>query len=276
MNARIREIFGVGRPLVGVVHLLPLPDSPRFGGSLDPVLERAAADARSLAQGGVSAILVENFGDAPYDKNRVAPVTIAAMTRAVLTVKAGVAEISGGEAARALPLGVNVLRNDAGAALAIAAATGAQFIRVNVHIGVSITDQGTIEGEAARTLRLRAGIAPWVAILADLRVKHASPLAERPVEEEAADLVERGCADAVLLTGGRTGSPPSVGRIEAVRRGAPSTPIWIASGLSEENAAAFREHADGFIVGTHLKEGGVVSAPVDLERVRRLAHRLSG
>ncbi len=124
---------------IGVVHLPPLPGGPRPSPGLDAVIERAVADAETLARGGADGLVVENLGDAPFAAEQVDPYTIAAMTRAVAAVRVAVPT---------LELGVNVLRNDAAAALSIAAATDAAFIRINVHIGAMITDQGLIQGQA--------------------------------------------------------------------------------------------------------------------------------
>src|SRR6266542_325886 len=161
-----------------MVHLKPLPGAPLVGGSLDAVIDAALRDARAIASGGADGIIVENFGDRPFFATRVPPETIAAMTRAIVEIAAAVR----------LPLGVNVLRNDARAALAIAAAVGASFIRVNVHTGAMVTDQGIIEGDAAETLRYRTRIAADVAIFADTHVKHATPLANVDVVQSAKDL----------------------------------------------------------------------------------------
>src|SRR5436305_9160046 len=119
------------RPLFGMVHLAPLPGAPLFGGSLDAVIDAALADARALRDGGADGLVFENFGDRPFFKDRVEARTVAAMTRVIIDVTQEVG----------IPFGVNVLRNDAASALAIAAATGAAFIRVNVHTGAMLTDQ---------------------------------------------------------------------------------------------------------------------------------------
>ena len=172
-----------------MVHLGALPGAPLFE-SLDAVIEEAIADAAALASGGCDGMVFENFGDRPFHK-RAGPETVAAMTRVISEVKPE------------LPFGVNVLRNDARAALAIAAATGAAFIRINVHTGVMATDQGLIEGDAAETLRFRTAIAPEVLIFADYLVKHASPVGEHSPR----DLRERGLADAIIVSGTETGAP---------------------------------------------------------------------
>jgi membrane complex biogenesis BtpA family protein len=237
-----------------MVHLSPLPGAPLFGGSMDAVIDAALADARALREGGCDGMVFENFGDRPFFKERVPAETVAAMTRVIADVAGEVA----------LPFGVNVLRNDALSALAIAAATGAAFIRVNVHTGAMLTDQGIIEGRAAETLRLRASLAPQVLIFADHRVKHAVPLADVDDDQAAKDLRQRGLADAVIVSGRETGAAPDVERFARVRA-AVDGPLVIGSGLTEGNADAFAD-ADGAIAGTSLKRDG----RVDAERVKRL------
>jgi membrane complex biogenesis BtpA family protein len=238
----------------GMVHLRALPGAPLFGGSIDAVIESAINDARALAAGGCDGVVFENFGDHPFHKH-VDVETVATMTRVV------------GEAARdlRLPFGVNVLRNDARAALAIAAATGAQFIRINIHIGAMLTDQGIIEGEAADTLRHRAAFAPAVMIFADHLVKHAAPIGEVDEIQMARDLRERGLADALIVSGRETGAPADAKRLSRTRE-AVDAPILVGSGLTAENAPDYAD-ADGAIVGTTLKRDGRVEMSVDPIRV---------
>ena len=154
--------------VIGVVHLQPLPGSPRWGRSLKAVIDHALADARAYQRGGVDAVIVENFGDAPFTRASVGPETIAAMSAAGSAVRAAIET----------PLGFNVLRNDASAALALCAACGGSFIRVNIHTGAMLTDQGIIEGNAYETVRYRERICPSASIFADVHVKHAVPLGD--------------------------------------------------------------------------------------------------
>lgn len=246
------------RPVFGMVHLAPLPGAPLFGGSLDAVIESALGDARAIRDGGADGIAFENFGDRPFAKGRVGAETIAAMTRVITEV---VREVP-------LPFGVNVLRNDAAGALAIAAATGAAFIRVNVHTGVMFTDQGTIEGDAAGTLRMRAALAIDVAIFADHLVKHATPPAAVDPLQVAKDLRLRGLADALIVTGAETGAAADAGRI-ADLRAAVDAPLLIGSGLTAANARDYTG-ADGAIVGTAIKREGRLDQPVECDRVARI------
>jgi membrane complex biogenesis BtpA family protein len=248
------------RAVFGMVHLAPLPGAPTFGGSIDEVIDAALRDAKAISDGGAAGIVFENFGDRPFFKTRVEAITIAAMTRAIGDV---VREVK-------LPFGVNVLRNDPRAALAIAAATGAAFIRINVHTGVMFTDQGMIEGEAAETLRLRAAIGPDLAIFADHFVKHAIPVAGADAAQVAKDLRHRGLADAIIVSGAETGAAPDADRLTLVRSAVADAPLLLGSGLTAENASSFAD-ADGAIVGTSLKSGGVIDAKRVEQIVRAFA-----
>lgn len=246
--------------LIGVVHLPALPGSPRSSETLEACVERAVADARALEQGGADAVLVENFHDVPFRAERVGPETVAAMTVACLRVRDTVR----------CAVGVNVLRNDAAAALSIAAACGADFIRVNVHVGAMLTDQGIVQGRADETLRLRRQLgAEDVRIFADVLVKHAVPLGPLTLEDAVRDTVERGLADAVIVTGAATGAPAAPDGARAACA-ATIAPVYIGSGVNPANIAAFVPPATGCIVGSWIKRDGRVELPVDPARVRAL------
>lgn len=255
-----------GPALVGVVHLAALPGAPRFGGSVEAVLEAAEADSAALAQGGCDAIVVENFGDVPFRAGAVDPETVATMALAVDRV----ARRAGG-----LPVGVNVLRNDARAALGLCAATGAAFARINVHTGAAVTDQGLIVGSADVTLRERARLGLDCALLADVHVKHAEPLAGGSIRDAARDAAARGLADGLIVSGSGTGSPPAAATLAAVREACPGTPLLLGSGLTPDNVGSLGPSIDAAIVGTWLKVDGRVDRPVDPARVSRLVAALS-
>jgi len=247
--------------LAGVIHLAALPGSPRNTLAARDIARLAAADARALAQAGFDAVIVENFGDAPFLR-RVEAVTVSAMTVAALAVR---------EAFPGARLGINVLRNDAEAALSIACAVGAELIRVNVHTGARVTDQGIVEGAAGATMRLRRALgADGVRIWADVDVKHSAPLGARPIEDEARDLESRGLADAVLVTGEGTGRAVDLGKLSAVR-GAVKVPVLVASGATLEGLAGLAPACDGVIVGSALRADGRAGGPIDAENARRFA-----
>jgi membrane complex biogenesis BtpA family protein len=249
------------RTVIGMVHLVPLPGSPRWAGSMRDVIAAALADARALIDGGVDALLVENFGDAPFTPGRVEPATVAAMS------------VVAAEVRREFPrtrLGLNVLKNDARAALGVAAAVGAEFIRVNVHAGAVLADQGVVQSDAYSTLRDRRLLGVDVAIVADVGGKHAVPLAPVETEQMARDLVHRGLADALVVSGAATGQTTPLGEVKRVRSAVPDVQLLIGSGVTAETAAELLSVADGLIVGTSVKRDGDVRQPVDRARVEKL------
>lgn len=254
-------LFGGVKPVIGMLHLPPLPGSPA-GGTVEDALARAQTDAEALTAAGVDGMILENFGDAPFAKERVPPVTVAAMAVICREIRRD----------HNVPLGVNVLRNDAESALSIAAVTGCDFIRVNVHTGAVVADQGVIEGKARETLLLRKALGASVLLFADVRVKHARPLGgpvgTASLAEEAKETRGRGMADALILSGAATGSPADPEDFRRVRAALPDAPLLAGSGVSLANLGEFWTVCDGIIVGSSLKEAGDARAPVDPERAR--------
>ncbi|HEY9853019.1 MAG TPA: BtpA/SgcQ family protein [Leptolyngbyaceae cyanobacterium] len=253
----LKQIFKTSHPIVGVVHLMPLPTSPRWGGSLKAAIDRAEQEAVALASGGVDGIMIENFFDAPFTNGQVDPAVVSAMTLITQRLMNLVT----------LPVGINVLRNDAHSAMAIASCVNAQFIRVNVLTGVMATDQGLIEGQAHQLLRYRRELGSDVKILADVLVKHARPLGSPNLTVAVQDTIERGLADAVILSGWATGSPPSLEDLELAIDAAKGTPVFIGSGADWENISTLMQAADGVIVSSSLKRHGRRDQPIDPIRV---------
>lgn len=270
MKAQPRQaplsLFAARRKLlIGVVHLLPLPGSPRWRGEIQEVTARAVTDARTYERGGADAVFIENFGDMPFTKGVVPPETVAAMGVAGAAVRAAVT----------IPVGFNVLRNDARAALGLCAACDASFIRVNVHCGAMLTDQGVIEGQAFDTLRRRRELCPEVALLADVHVKHAVPLAPMAIETAARDTLERGLADGLILSGTGTGQTTDLEDVRRVRTSCPGARLFVGSGITTGNVADYLSLVDGVIVGSSLKLHGRVANRVDGRRVAALARVIS-
>lgn len=245
-----------------MLHLPALPGAPRNRLALAAIRELVLRDAEALAGGGVHGLLIENFGDTPFFPGRVPAAVVAQMT--------GLA----GEVRRRfpMPLGINVLRNDGCSALAVAHAVGAEFIRVNVLCGARVTDQGVIQGIAHRLLRQRAELgADQLRILADVDVKHSAPLGPpRPIEDEVADTLVRGGADAVIVSGRGTGQATDVDVLRRAKAAAGAAPVFVGSGVTVQAIAALAPHADGFIVGTAFKADGCATNPVDPVRVKAL------
>lgn len=244
--------------LIGVVHLPPLPGSPLSKLGIDGIVEHALRDARTLHASGFDAVIVENFGDAPFVAENLPPACIAALAVVADRIRGAVD----------CALGINALRNDAQAAIGIAAVMGAAFVRVNVHVGVYATDQGMIEGQAAESLRYRRLLDSDVAILADVHVKHATPVSEPDLGEAARNVAYRGLADGLIVTGPRTGAAVDPNELDCVRAAVPDRRIFIGSGATAQTVKSLLERADGVIVGTALKRDGDISNPIDAELAR--------
>lgn len=266
-------VFGAERPVVGMVHLPALPGAPGYddAGGREAVHAAARRDARRLDAGGVDALLIENFGDAPFYPDSVPRHVVAELTALVGTVRA----------ATDRPVGVNVLRNDGPGAVAVAAATGATFVRVNVHVGARVADQGLLEGRAHETMRLRDRLDADVCVLADVDVKHSTPLGSGgSAVDRLGEATERGLADGVIVTGPGTGQAADLGTVRqaaAVRDDAGlDTPVFVGSGVTAETVGETLAVADGVVVGSALKMAGDASNPVSVERVERLVAAADG
>ena len=258
--------------LIGVVHLAAMPGDPLYvrEAGQEGIVKGALSDAVSYVDCGMDALLIENFGSAPFRKGtasqRLQPGQVALMARIAALLRERFD----------LPIGVNCLRNDALSALGIAAACELDFVRVNVHVGAYVTDQGIIEGEAHESLRYRQELtAESVKILADVCVKHARPLVRQDPREFTRDCIDRGLADGIVVTGTASGAaigPEGMACIEACA----AHPVFLGSGLDPENAAQLLPLVDGAIVGTFCKEEGNLRKPVDRARVERLVAAASG
>lgn len=266
MTALLPEWKSTKFPVIGMLHLRALPGSPLFEGDLDRVRDMLLRDADALAEGGVHGLMIENFGDVPFFPGRAPAHVVAQITALAQLVRQRVPHI---------PLGINVLRNDGQSALAIAHAVGASYIRVNVLCGARVTDQGVIQGIAHDLLRERAILDPQrsIKIFADVDVKHSAPLARRELVDEVDDTLERGLADALIVSGAGTGKATDPSQVATVQRAAGGAPVFIGSGVSVSTIDSYRAHCDGVIVGTALKRDGVASNEVDVTRVREIVSR---
>ena len=247
------------KPIIGMIHMPPLPGAPDNGLSMKELTEFALSEADRLDGAGLDACIVENVGDTPLLKENLPPYTVAAMA----TVTKEVVQHT------RLKVGVNMLRNGCEEALSVAQVAGAHFIRCNVLIGAYATDQGIIEGCAARVARLRKALGSQVLVFGDVHVKHAYPIFNVEIEYAAQDLAERGGADAVIVSGPRSPVPPSFERVKKVKD-AISKPVLIGSGIVLGNVKQFYQRSDGLIIGEpDFKVGGVWGGPSDGKAYQR-------
>jgi uncharacterized protein len=260
---RFQDIFSKQKPLIGCIHLLPLPGAPLYDGDLDAVYSVALQEAAVFECEGYDGLIIENFRDMPFYPLRIPAETIAAMTAVAREI---INQVQ-------IPIGINALRNDGESAMAIATAVKARFIRVNVHMNAVVADQGILQGLSHLTVRLRKQLFSDVLIFADVGVKHAKALVDRGLDIETRDLAERGLADAVIVSGDRTGMEARIEDLILVK-GATALPILIGSGITPSNLEKYVAHADGFIVGSYVKQGGYAYNPIDPVRIRSMKESL--
>ena len=263
----INQLFDQPKPIIGVVHLLPLIGSPQSTLPFREIRTRGLSDAVALIDNGIDGVIIENYGDAPFSPDSVEPHTVAALALIADEIR---------ECYPQTPIGLNVLRNDAKSAMAIATVTGANFIRVNVHTGAMLTDQGLIEGKAHETLRYRSILKSEVKVFADIAVKHAVPLAPIDIVTTAEDTYQRGLADALIVTGTATGKSADLGQLKTVKSAIPQVSVFAGSGVAVDNLAEVLQYADGVIVGTSIKRDGMTTNEVDPDRVRALIKAREG
>ncbi len=260
---KFSEVFGSNKPLIACIHLLPLPGSPLYGGSMNEVYDRALQETEIFRNNKIDGLIIENFRDKPFFPVRVPAETVAALS-AVAREVMKLAKV---------PIGINVLRNDGESAIAIAAAVQAHFVRINVHMNAVVSEQGIIQGTSHLTMRLRSALKSDVMVFADVGVKHAAPLADRGLAIETRDLTERGLADAIIVSGELTGSETKTGDVDIVRQNT-SLPIVIGSGATPENLHRVYSKVDGVIVGSYFKKDGKGNNFVDEKRVRAFTDAL--
>jgi membrane complex biogenesis BtpA family protein len=261
----LNGLFARSKPLVGMVHLLPLPGSPGFANNLEEVVERAILDAQRLQEAGFDGVTIENFGDVPYPvgpgplERSVALTVVLSELRRVLSV----------------PIGLNVQFNDYVAELTIARVGRADFIRVEAFVDNVMTPGGPAYACAPGLARLRATLpGPPVHIFADLHVKETMPLAPTSLVVSARN-AELAGAQALIVTGSATGAATPLESVAEARRGS-SLPILVGSGLTAGNALSTLAVADGAIVGTATKSGGFAANPVALELAREIVQAARG
>jgi hypothetical protein len=255
------DLFKDAKPVVGVIHVGALPGTPASALSVGELTELAVREAARYRDGGVDALMVENMHDVPYLRGGVGPEVVAAMAVVARAVKS--------EAA--LPVGVQILAGANVESVAVAHAAGLDYVRVEAYAFAHVADEGLIQSSAAELLRFRKKIgAEHVRVWADVKKKHSSHAITADVSlGETCAAVEFMRGDAVIVSGSATGEPPraaDVGEAKSHCR----LPVLLGSGVTPENVAEFYDAADGFIVGSYFKEGGLWSNTVEPARVRAM------
>lgn len=242
-----------------MIHILPLPGSPRYSGSLDKVVSQARREAEVYCRHGVDSLLVENMHDRPFFRSHVQPDTVSTLTRICLSIRALVGHD--------IPMGIQILSGANKEALAVAKCCDLQFIRAEGFVYSQVADEGWMDACAAELLRYRKWIqAENVLIYTDIKKKHASHAITTDLDiVEVARGAEFFLSDGLILTGISTGHPASIEEFERVRDDS-TLPILIGSGINDRNISNFKK-ATALIVGSHFKKNGLWYNEIDEERL---------
>lgn len=254
----LNDLFGVAKPAIAMAHLPPLPGTPLYdeAGGPNAIVEAVRRDVEILTASGFDAVMFCNEGDRPYQ--------LSATYEGVAMMARVVAEVAPGDR----PFGVDYLW-DAQAALSVAAATGASFIR-EVATGVYESDMGLWAPDAGALLRRRRELnAEHVAVFMNITPEFASTLGTRDLDTTARSVSVSSLADAILVSGPMAGAEPSLAAVRAAKSGCGDTPVFANTGVKSTNVREFLGAADGVIVGSDLKVDGGTWNPVDAERAER-------
>lgn len=259
------SLFSRSKPVIGVIHVGALPGTPRSSQTVSELITSARNEAKLYRESGVDGVIVENMHDVPYLRGEVGPEIVAAMTAIAAEVKRECA----------LPVGVQLLAGANIEAMAVAHAGNLDFIRAEGYAYAHVADEGLIQASAAKLLRYRKMIgATRVQVWADVKKKHAAHAITADVSlGETAETIEFMGADCVIVTGSATGKPPNVADVQEAKSHC-HLPVFLGSGITENNVAEFYDDSDGFIIGTAFKLDGLWSKTVDPARVTSFVQKI--
>lgn len=246
------------KPLIGMVHCLPLPGTYKAETEIGQVIERAVSDARCLEAAGFDGIMIENE-DLCCDL-QMKKVQLSGLSMVMYAVRSAVS----------LPIGLCCGCLNYEEALSIALVGGGSFVRLPIFVDTMMNYNGIVFPCSAKAVNYRKEIgAQHISIFADVQVKHYYMLNPEVEIGVSAQWAQRQGADAVIVTGSRTGEETPLKDLEEVRR-AVNIPVIVGSGVDEENIEAQLQASDGLIIGTSLRKEGRMSEPIDSIRAGHL------
>jgi len=254
---KLNSVFTTSKPIIGVVHLLPLPGSPKYAGDFGAIFDGALDEVQILSKGGVSGIIIENFNDNPFSINEI--------TKEQLSLMASLMTLARKEVN--IPLGVNVHFNDWKSEIALAFSCKAQFVRIEVFVDTVMTASGIVEPCCAEACRYRKLLdaSGSINIWADIHPKYSRNLLPTTLEESA-KMAKNALADSIIVTGETTGAETPLRDIQEVKN-VVDLPVIVGSGVNAENVNQTLAIADGAIVGSAFKTDDNVNNKVSPEKI---------
>jgi membrane complex biogenesis BtpA family protein len=261
----IRNFLKDEKTIIGMIHVDPLPGTPKFNSTMPEIIAKARAEALIYQKAGIDVLMIENMHDVPFDRN-VGPEITAAMAVVGYEVKQ----------ATGLRCGVQILAAANKEALGAAQAAGLDFVRAEGFVFGHVADEGYIDGSAADLLRYRRQIgADDILVLTDVKKKHSSHAITADVDiVETAHAAEFFLSDGVIVTGVATGTAASLEELKQVKQ-AVDIPVLVGSGVTQENVDQYLAVADALIVGSYFKYNGHWAKGVEFERVKTFMDRVN-
>ncbi len=263
----MRNFLKDQKTIIGMIHVDPLPGTPKFNSSMPEIIAKAKAEAQIYKEAGIDMLAIENMHDVPYLNKDVGPDVVAAMAVIGYEVK----NVTG------LRCGIQILAGANLEALAVAQAAGLDFVRVEGFVFAHIADEGFIDGCAGQVMRYRRQIgAEHILVLTDIKKKHSSHAITADVDiVETAHAAEFFLSDGVIVTGVATGTEASPEELQQVKA-AVDIPVLVGSGITLENVDRYLAVADALIIGSYFKRSGHWTQGVDFRRVQTFMERVNG
>jgi uncharacterized protein len=261
----MKNLLKTRKTIIGMIHVDPLPGTPRFKNDLSVIISKAKSEALIYKEAGIDMIGIENMHDVPYLKQHAGPEIVASMAIVGYEVKN----------ATGLPCGIQILAGANKEALGTALAAGLDFIRVEGFVFAHVADEGFIDGCAGELLRYRRQMgADKILIFTDIKKKHSShSITDDVTIEETAHAAEFFLSDGLIVTGVATGKPADLEELKRVKNTV-HIPVLVGSGVTLENVESYLEIADSLIVGSYFKEDGHWSRGVDFQRVKMFMDKI--
>ena len=252
------KLFGIEKPVIGMIHIGALPGTPKYLGSCRAIVDAALVDLQEYLSGDIDVLMIENMHDIPYLKRTVGPEIVSTMTMLLCEIKKHTNK----------PIGLQILAGANKAALACALASGADFIRAEGFVFGHIADEGYFDSDAGELLRYRKQIGgESVKVFTDIKKKHSSHSITSDVDiAETAKAAEYFLSDGVIVTGTSTGKEPSLKEIAEVK-GNVKIPVIAGSGVTIDNVEQYYNSCDALIVGSYFKQDGHWESVVDGKKV---------
>lgn len=263
---KFKQLFRVEKPVIAMIHVPALPGTPKNKYHIKEILEIVRKEAEIYKRASVDSIMIENMHDLPYLTSGVGPEVTSHMTAVAMEVKKIAGEV---------PCGIQILAGANKEALAVALASGFQYIRGEGFVFAHVADEGIINSCAAELLRYRKNIgAEHIQIYTDIKKKHSSHSITSDVSiEETAHAAEFFLSDGLIVTGTATGVETDLSEIEKVKKSS-KLPILVGSGVVHKNVEKYLEKADALIVGTYFKKESNWEDELDFDRIEKFMDKV--